>query len=43
MNFSVPLALGGIWIAAFLGQLKKRPLLPLQAPDLEKAMHHGED
>jgi hypothetical protein len=42
LNFSVPLALGGIWIAAFIWQLKKRPLLPLQAPNLEQALQHGE-
>lgn len=42
LNFSVPLALGGLWIAAFLWQLKKRPLVPLGAPNLEKALHHGE-
>lgn len=42
LNFSVPLALGGIWIATFLRELQKRPLLPLQDPSLEQALHHGE-
>ncbi len=42
LNFSVPLAMGGLWIAFFLWQLKQRPLLPLQAPNLERALHHGE-
>jgi hypothetical protein len=42
LNFSVPLALGGIWVATFLWQLQKRPLLPLQDPSLEEALHHGE-
>jgi hypothetical protein len=42
LNFSVPLALGGLWIGTFIWQLKKRPLLPLQAPNLEQALHHGE-
>ncbi|MGE5052574.1 MAG: hypothetical protein ACM3WP_00300, partial [Acidobacteriota bacterium] len=42
LNFSVPLGLGGIWIATFLWQLQKRPLLPLQDPSLEQALHHGE-
>ena len=42
LNFSVPLSLGGFWIAAFLWQLKKRPLLPLGAPNLEKALAHGQ-
>jgi hypothetical protein len=42
LNFCVPLAMGCLWIAVFLWQLKKRPLLPLQAPNLEKALRHGE-
>ncbi len=42
LNFSVPLALGGIWIGAFLWLLKQRPLLPLHDPNLEQALHHGE-
>ncbi|HLH06574.1 MAG TPA: hypothetical protein VKW78_05005 [Terriglobales bacterium] len=42
LNFSVPLALGGIWIAAFLWQLKKRPLLPVGAPNLAKALSHAD-
>ncbi len=40
LNICVPLALGGIWIATFLWQLPKRPLLPLGAPNLEMALHH---
>lgn len=43
LNISVPLALGGLWIAAFLYQLKGRPLLPVQAPNLERALRHGEE
>lgn len=42
MNFSVPAAIGCLWLAAFVWQLKRRPLLPLQAPNLERALHHGE-
>jgi hypothetical protein len=42
INLCVPLAIGSLWIAVFVWQLKKRPLLPLQAPNLEKALHHGE-
>lgn len=42
LNFTVPLGLGGFWIAAFLWQLKKRPLLPLGAPNLQKALTHGQ-
>jgi MFS family permease len=43
LNVSVPLALGGLWIAAFLWQLGRGPLLPLRAPNLEDALHHGRD
>ncbi len=43
LNFSVPLAIGGLWVAAFLWQLKGRPLLPVQAPALAKALAHGEE
>ncbi len=42
MNFCVPLSIGCLWIAVFAWQLKMRPLLPVQAPNLEKALHHGE-
>lgn len=42
MNFCVPLSIGCLWIAVFVWQLKKRPLLPLQAPNLERALQHGE-
>ena len=43
LNVSVPLALGGLWITAFLWQLGKGPLLPLGAPNLENALRHGRD
>jgi hypothetical protein len=43
LNFSAPLAIGGFWIAMFVRELGKRPLLPLQAPNLERALKHGEE
>lgn len=43
LNFSVPLAIGGLWIAAFCQQLRTRPLLPLRTPSLERAIEHGEE
>ncbi|MBV9035021.1 MAG: hypothetical protein JO182_11075 [Acidobacteriaceae bacterium] len=43
LNFSVPLGLGGLWIATFIWQLKNRPLLPVNAPSLEKALQHADD
>jgi hypothetical protein len=36
------LGLGGIWLWHYFGQLKARPLLPLGAPDLEKALEAAE-
>jgi hypothetical protein len=39
-DFAVPLAMSSLWIAVFVWQLKKRPLLPLQAPNLARALHH---
>jgi hypothetical protein len=33
-------AVGGIWLAAYFGQLKKRPLLPLHDPRFEGVLEH---
>ncbi len=33
--------IGGVWLAAFLGQLKKLPLLPLHDPRFEGVLEHG--
>ena len=42
--FLMALGVGGIWLWYYFGQLAARPLLPLGAPDLEKAIaateHH---
>ena len=37
MDFVTPLAVGGLWLAAFFWQLKSRPLLPLKDPRLQGA------
>jgi hypothetical protein len=42
LNFIVPLAIGCLWLATFVWHLRNRPLLPLQAPNLERALHHGD-
>jgi hypothetical protein len=34
------IGIGGLWVAAFLGQLKKRPLLPLHDPRFEAVLEH---
>jgi hypothetical protein len=36
-----PVALGGIWLALFLWQLRTRPLLPMGEPYLAEALEHG--
>jgi hypothetical protein len=41
MQFTAPLGLGGIWTAAFLRELRRRPLLPLGAPNLQEALSHA--
>lgn len=42
MQFTTPLGLGCIWTAGYLWQLKRRPLLPLGAPNLQEALSHAE-
>ncbi|MFY9530621.1 MAG: hypothetical protein WBC04_05430 [Candidatus Acidiferrales bacterium] len=42
MDLTAPLGIGGLWVAAFLWQLKKRPLVPLHAADMEEAVEHGD-
>ena len=41
MDIVAPLAVGGIWVWYFLGQLMSRPLVPVMDPFLEKAIEHG--
>jgi len=43
MDLTAPLGLGGIWLAYFLFQLEKRPLLPLNDPHLLEALEHGRE
>lgn len=40
LNFTIPAALGAMWLGAFLWQLRKQPLLPLGDPTLEEALHY---
>ncbi len=42
LDFLLPVGIGGIWVAAFVGQLKSRPLLPLHDPRFEGALQHGD-
>ena len=41
LNLSLPVGLGGLWVAVFLVQLRKLPLLPPNTRDLEQALRHG--
>jgi hypothetical protein len=41
MDFVAPIAVGGIWLWWFFGELVKRPLVPINDPFLESAIEHG--
>ena len=43
MDFAALLGLGGIWLAYFLIQLEKRPLMPLNDLELVEALEHGRE
>src|SRR2546426_4853493 len=38
MDVAAPIALGGLWLAMFAWQLQKRPLVPINDPQLEQAL-----
>lgn len=40
LDVTVPLGLGGLWVALFLTFLRSRPLIPLHEPFLQEALHH---
>jgi hypothetical protein len=40
MHIAAPIGMGGVWIALFLWQLKKAPLLPQQDPGLQFSVLH---
>jgi hypothetical protein len=41
MDLVAPLGLGGIWLWFFIWQLKKRPLVPFNDPQLAEAIEFG--
>ncbi|HUB77442.1 MAG TPA: hypothetical protein VMB03_01530 [Bryobacteraceae bacterium] len=43
MDITVPAGLIGVWLAYFLYQLEKRPLMPVNNPHLEEALQHGRE
>ena len=42
LDFLLPVGMGGIWVAAFVRQLKSRPLLPLHDARFAGALEHGD-
>jgi hypothetical protein len=43
LDFAAPIGLVGLWLAYFLLQLEKRPLMPVNNPNLEEALQHGRE
>jgi hypothetical protein len=43
VDITAPIGIGGIWLAYFLMQLEKRPLLPVNEPHLIEALEHGRE
>jgi hypothetical protein len=41
VDFCAIAGIGGVWVFAFMGQLKKMPLLPLHDPRFEGVMEHS--
>ncbi len=41
MDFVAPIAIGGIWLWWFFGQLQKRAMVPAKDPYFEEAVEHG--
>jgi len=41
LDIVAPIAVGGLWLAAFLWQLQRRSLLPWYEPRLQEVMPHG--
>jgi hypothetical protein len=41
LDVVAPIGIGGLWLAFFLYNLRQRPILPINAPDLQKALDHG--
>ena len=42
LDFVAPIAVGGLWLWWFFGELKARPLLPPKDPFVENAIRHGQ-
>ncbi|MFN2632521.1 MAG: hypothetical protein ABR610_03810 [Thermoanaerobaculia bacterium] len=43
MDVAAPVGILGIWLFVFLGQLLRRPILPVNDPEFAAALEHGAD
>ena len=43
LDLTIPVGLGGVWVALFLWQLKRLPLLPVGDPYLSEVVGHARD
>jgi hypothetical protein len=41
MDLAALVGVGGVWLATFLWQLQRRPLLPIHDPYLPEVAQHG--
>lgn len=41
LDVVAPVGIGGLWLAFFFYNLRQRPIIPIHAPDLQKALDHG--
>jgi hypothetical protein len=41
LDFLLPIGIGGIWMAFYLRQLKSRPLVAMNDPNLAEILEHG--
>jgi hypothetical protein len=40
---ALPVGMGGVWLAFFIRQLRRRPLLPPNDPLIDRALRHGRE
>lgn len=43
LDLAAPMGLLGLWLAYFFFQLERRPLMPVNNPNLEEALQHGRE
>jgi hypothetical protein len=41
LSIVLPIAMGGLWIATYLHELAREPVLPVRTPGLQEALQHG--